>query len=174
MQRNHHNTDADSRDAERAFIDLVGRHQALIYKICLSFTRQRRDEVDDLKQDILCRLWSGFGSFRGESKESTWVYRVALNAGLQYYHRNKRMPRFETLTPGMAESYVDSDDQQQLNKMYDLIHRLGDEEQKLVFMYLDGASGKEMAEVLGIAEGNVRIKMHRAKEKLKKMAQYEE
>ena len=94
--------------------------------------------------------------------------------GLQYYHRNKRMPQFEELTSPMAETYMEHDDQQQLNRMYDLIHRLDDEEQKLVFMYLDGLSGKEMAEVLGKAEGNVRIRLHRIKEKLKKLAQYEE
>lgn len=174
MQRNLYTEDAGGRDTEQAFLDMVQRHQALIYKVCLSFTRQRRDEVDDLKQDILCHLWSGYGSFRRGSKESTWIYRVALNVGLQYYHRNKRMPQFEELTFPMAETYMEHDDQQQLNRMYDLIHRLDDEEQKLVFMYLDGLSGKEMAEVLGKAEGNVRIRLHRIKEKLKKLAQYEE
>lgn len=167
------NTSGGAPSAE-AFIDLVKRHEALIYKVCLAFTRQRRDEVEDLKQDILCNLWRGFGTFRGESRATTWIYRVALNTGLQYYRSNKRRPAFDELTPQMAETFVDEDDQQQLKRLYELIHRLGDEEQKMVFMYLDGMSGKEMAEVLETTEGNVRIRMYRVKEKLKKMAQYEE
>ncbi len=165
--------DSSIRDTEAAFVDMVKRHEALIYKVCLAFTRQRRDEVEDLKQDILCNLWRGFEEFRKESKESTWIYKVALNTGLQYYHRNERLPLTQELTPQMAERYVDEDDSRQLDRMYELIHRLDDEEQKLVYLYIDNVSGKEMAEVLGISEGNVRIKMFRVKEKLKRMAQYE-
>ena len=98
---------------------------------------------------------------------------MALNTGIQYYHRNERLPLTEELTPQMAERYVGEDDSRQLDRMYELIHRLDDEEQKLVYLYIDNVSGKEMAEVLGISEGNVRIKMFRVKEKLKRMAQYE-
>ena len=155
--------DSSIRDTEAAFVDMVKRHEALIYKVCLAFTRQCRDEVEDLKQDILCNLWHGYKGFRKESKESTWIYKVALNTG----------PLTEELTPQMAECYMGEEDGRQLGRMYELIHRLDDDEQKLVIMYLDDLSGKEMAEVLGISEGNVRIKMYRVKEKLKKMAQYE-
>ena len=165
--------DSSIRDTEAAFVDMVKRHEALIYKVCLAFTRQCRDEVEDLKQDILCNLWHGYKGFRKESKESTWIYKVALNTGLQFYHSNKRLPLTEELTPQMAECYMGEEDGRQLGRMYELIHRLDDDEQKLVIMYLDDLSGKEMAEVLGISEGNVRIKMYRVKEKLKKMAQYE-
>ena len=165
--------DSSIRDTEAAFVDMVKRHEALIYKVCLAFTRQRRDEVEDLKQDILCNLWRGYEGFRKESKESTWIYKIALNTGIQYYHRNERLPLTEELTPQMAERYVGEDDSRQLDRMYELIHRLDDEEQKLVYLYIDNVSGKEMAEVLGISEGNVRIKMFRVKEKLKRMAQYE-
>ena len=61
--------DSSIRDTEAAFVDMVKRHEALIYKVCLAFTRQRRDEVEDLKQDILCNLWHGYKGFRKESKE---------------------------------------------------------------------------------------------------------
>lgn len=153
---------------------MVRKHEALVYKVCLAFTRQRRDEVEDLKQEILCNLWKGYGGFRRESGESTWVYKVALNTGLQYYRRNKRILRPEPLTPQMAERYVDEADRPQLDRMYELIHRLDDEEQKLLFLYLDDVGGKEMARILGLSQGNVRIKLFRIKEKLKKMAQYEQ
>ena len=173
MHRKTHSDSGGQPGTEEAFMDMVKRNEALIYKVCLAFTRQCRDEVEDLKQDILCNLWHGYKGFRKESKESTWIYKVALNTGLQFYHRNKRLPLTEELTPQMAECYMGEEDGRQLGRMYELIHRLDDDEQKLVIMYLDDLSGKEMAEVLGISEGNVRIKMYRVKEKLKKMAQYE-
>jgi RNA polymerase sigma-70 factor (ECF subfamily) len=162
-----------TQSIEEAFTAMVKRNEALIYKVCLAFTRQQRDEVQDLKQEVLCNLWRGFSTFKNESRETTWIYKVALNTGIQYYHRNERLPLTEELTSQMAERYVGEDDSRQLDRMYELIHRLDDEEQKLVYLYIDNVSGKEMAEVLGISEGNVRIKMFRVKEKLKRMAQYE-
>lgn len=171
MHSKPHSTSNDLRETEAEFVAMVKRHEALIYKVCLTFTRRQPDEVEDLKQDVLCNLWRGYGGFKGESKESTWIYRVALNTGIQFYRRNQRMPRTEELTPRMAECYVGDDDQRQLDTLYTLIHRLDDEEQKLLFMYLDGVSGAEMAEALGIGQGNVRIRLHRIKTKLKKMAQ---
>ena len=173
IHRKTHSDSGGQPGTEEAFMAMVKRNEALIYKVCLAFTRQRRDEVEDLKQDILCNLWRGYEGFRKESKESTWIYKIALNTGIQYYHRNERLPLTEELTSQMAERYVDEDDSRQLDRMYELIHRLDDEEQKLVYLYIDNVSGKEMAEVLGISEGNVRIKMFRLKEKLKRMAQYE-
>ena len=162
-----------SPPTEEAFMAMVKRNEALIYKVCLAFTRQRREEVQDLKQEVLCNLWRGFDSFKKESRETTWIYKVALNTALQYYRKLQRTPQFEELTPRMADICVDEDDQQQLARMYELIHRLDDEEQKLIYLYLDDVSGKETAKILGMTPGNVRIKLFRIKEKLKTMAQDE-
>ena len=140
-----------TQSIEEAFTAMVKRNEALIYKVCLAFTRQQRDEVQDLKQEVLCNLWRGFGTFKNESRETTWIYKVALN----------------------TEIYTDEDDQQQLGRMYELIHRLDDEEQKLIYLYIDDVSGKETAKILGTTPGNVRLKLFRIKEKLKKMAQNE-
>ena len=173
IHRKTHSDSGGQPGTEEAFMDMVKRNEALIYKVCLAVSISGGDVAEEQKQDILCNLWRGYEGFRKESKESTWIYKIALNTGIQYYHRNERLPLTEELTPQMAERYVGEDDSRQLDRMYELIHRLDDEEQKLVYLYIDKVSGKEMAEVLGISEGNVRIKMFRVKEKLKRMAQYE-
>ncbi len=160
-------------NTQDAFTAMVRRNEALIYKVCLAFTRHRRDEVQDLKQEILCNLWRGYASFRNQSRESTWIYKVALNTALQYYRKLQQSPHIEVLDTQMAENYMDEDDQQLISRMYELIHRLDDEEQKLIYLYLDDVSGKEMAEILDTTPGNIRIRLFRTKEKLKKMAQYE-
>ena len=122
---------------EEAFMSMAKRNEALIYRVCLSFTRQRHDEVQDLKQEILCNLWRGYGGFRQESSEATWIYKVALNTGLQYYRKLQKSPFTTQLTTEMAETFVDEDDQKELARMYELIHQLDEDEQK---------TAKELAE----------------------------
>ena len=173
IHRKTHSDSGGQPGTEEAFMAMVKRNEALIYKVCLAFTRQRREEVQDLKQEVLCNLWRGFDSFKKESRETTWIYKVALNTALQYYRKLQRTPQFEELTPRMADICVDDDDQQQLARMYELIHRLDEEEQKLIYLYLDDVSGKETAKIMGTTPGNVRLKLFRIKEKLKKMAQNE-
>jgi len=154
---------------------MVKRHEALIYKVCLVFTRRRSDEVQDLKQEILCNLWRGYGGFRNQSKESTWIYKVALNTGLQYYRKLRRTPDFDSFddvsSEPPAEPPGDADFADRLEQLYSLIRRLSDEERQLTLLYLDGVDRRETAQILGISPAHVSIRLFRIKEKLKKMAQ---
>lgn len=157
---------------------MVKSHEALIYKVCIAFATQYGSTVEDLKQEILCNLWHGFGGFRHQCAESTWIYRVALNTALM--RRRKERHRLELTSlesiPYHPEPSTDLDvvEQRQLNRLYALIARLDKEEQKIIYLYLDRLSLKEIAEVLDISEGNVKIRIHRIKTKMKGMAQDEE
>lgn len=63
---------------EQAFAQLFREHKSTIYSVCYMFSKDL-DEIDDLFQEILARLWKGYDSFRAESDVRTWIYRVALN-----------------------------------------------------------------------------------------------
>lgn len=161
--------------SEKAFTAMVRRNEALIYKVCLAFASQHGTTVDDLKQEILCKLWEGYGSFRHQCSESTWLYRVALNTALMQHRREQLRPEIRPL--GAFEEPQASDeesDQQQLEQLYALIARLEQDEQKIIYLYLDHLSGKEIAEVMEISETNVKVRLHRIKIKMKGMAQDEE
>ena len=66
---------------EQAFTQLVREHKSTIYSVCYMFSKDS-DEIDDLFQEILIRLWKGYNSFRAESDVRTWIYRVSLNCCL--------------------------------------------------------------------------------------------
>ena len=69
--------------AELEFTRLIDRHKSVIYTVCLMFSKDR-DEIDDLFQEILIRLWNGYEKFRGEADIKTWIYRVSLNCCLNH------------------------------------------------------------------------------------------
>lgn len=75
---------------EQAFAQLVREHKSTIYSVCYMFSKDS-DEIDDLFQEILARLWNGYDSFRAESDVRTWIYRVALNCCLNADKKKKRL-----------------------------------------------------------------------------------
>lgn len=75
---------------EQAFVQLVREHKSTIYSVCYMFSRDS-DEIGDLFQEILTRLWKGYDSFRAESDVRTWIYRVALNCCLNADKKKKRL-----------------------------------------------------------------------------------
>ena len=74
---------------EQAFTQMVREHKSTIYSVCYMFSKDT-DEIDDLFQEILIRLWKGYDSFRAESDVRTWIYRVALNCCLNADKKRRR------------------------------------------------------------------------------------
>ena len=74
---------------ENEFVILVQKHQNLIHKICRLYTRSDA-EHKDLFQEITIQLWKAYPKFRGDSKFSTWMYRVGLNTAITLYRKSKR------------------------------------------------------------------------------------
>lgn len=102
---------------------LVERYKRVIYKVCYMYAPDA-GQVDDYFQEVVLALWRGFGNFRGESKVSTWVYRVALNTCLTFVRRRMLRPRSVHLAVDLA---CDDDAalREQLDELYAVIGRLG-------------------------------------------------
>ena len=79
---------------EQAFIKNIQQHQNIIYKVC-NLYRDRREDQEDLFQEIVYQLWKAYPGFKGESKLSTWMYRIALNTAIAAY----RKPKFDITYP---------------------------------------------------------------------------
>ena len=154
---------------EKDFVKLLEENQRIVHKVCKIYA-DNTAEHEDLFQEIAIQLWKSFPAFRGEAKFSTWMYRIALNTAISLFRKSRRS--VETHPPidvSTLKIYQDqySDDEERLKKMYDCIHKLSDIDKALIMMYLDDKPGKEIAEILGITEGNARVKMSRAKNTLK-------
>ena len=74
---------------EQQFTNIIREHERTIYTVCYMFS-SNTDEVNDLYQDILVRLWQGFDAFEGKSDIRTWIYRVSLNYCINFSNRQKK------------------------------------------------------------------------------------
>jgi len=155
---------------EKKFLSDFEKNQNIVHKVCSIYTTNQ-DQHNDLFQEIAIQVWKNYSKFRGEAKFSTWMYRVALNTAISLYRKSSRSIKTQDFSDvSFKIKSVDYDDtkDQQLKALYDGIRELSDIEKALIFLYLEDKPYKEIATTLGITEVNARVKMNRAKDKLKK------
>lgn len=160
-----------SKELEHSFVTELERHQNIVHKVCRIYT-SNQDQHNDLFQEITIQLWRAFPKFRGDSKFSTWMYRVALNTAITLYRKSKRSvstQNYDDVIFKITSEDYDDTEEEQLKIMYKAIKQLSDIEKALIFLYLEDKNYKEIAETIGITEVNARVKMNRIKTKLKKI-----
>lgn len=154
----------ETKERDEQFLEMIRQNEGIIFKVA-SFYADKEHPIGDLYQEVVLNLWKGYPSFRGESKYSTWIYRIALNTCVSFYRRNR-----------INVSYVDIDipdvvdNNEEIQELYKLINRLGKIERALVLLYLDDKPYKEIAEITGLSVTNVATKLSRIKDKLKQMS----
>lgn len=159
-------------ERQEVFKGWLQEHTGLVYKVARAFAPGEVDQ-QDLVQEILLQMWCSLPRFEGKAKASTWIYRVALNTALAWRrketrHRATQTPRIEIEDfPGTE---VDSAQrvarEEVVTRLYDAIHQLPKVDAALVLLYLEDLSYREMAEVLGLSESNVGVKLNRARRAL--------
>jgi RNA polymerase sigma-70 factor (ECF subfamily) len=132
----------------------------------------RYSDREDLFQEITLQAWKAYGSFRGDARFSTWLYRVALNTAITFFRKEKRRPGLQ-LTDSLPEQADDTHDpvEEQLKAMYAAIGELSRIDKALIMLYLEDYSYNEIGEMMGITANNVAVKMNRIKTKLKEKTQ---
>jgi len=150
----------------KEFIDMLIQHKQIIYKVCFIYATNK-DDVNDLYQETVLNLWHAYPGFRKESKASTWIYRIALNVCISDLRKKKKLD-FVPLKIDVG-IYDESEKNELLNEMYQLIRRLTKLERMYILLWLDEKSYEEIAEITGVSRNNVAIRLHRIKDKLKQM-----
>ncbi len=157
------------KDLEAKFLLDFEQNQNIVHKVCRIYTTNQ-DAHNDLFQEVVIQLWKNYSKFRGDSKFSTWMYRVALNTAISLYRKSTRRIKTQNIddfTYKIKSSDYDDTEEQQLKSLYSAIHQLNDIDKALIFLYLEDKPYKEISATLGITSVNARVKMNRAKEKLK-------
>ncbi len=160
---------------QKEFLELIQQHKGLIYKVCHIYAHDEASK-QDLFQEIVIQLWKSFGSFRGEAKISTWMYRIALNTALTDLRKRKTkvdLHYTDQSNLDIEEVEYDSQRDEEEKLLYSAIAKLSQIEKAVVMMYLEDKSYEEMEEVLGISQGTLRVKMNRIKEKLRLLVKTE-
>ena len=150
---------------EKQFEELVKQYKRTIYSVCYMFSRDN-EEINDLFQEILVRLWLGFDQFEQRSSVSTWVYRIALNTAINSDKRAKRRPQTVPLSTDIDPYDPQDSSLEQVRQLYALINQLDVMDRGLVLLWLEGIGYDEIAAIMGITVANVGIKLYRIKEKL--------
>lgn len=161
---------------EKEFLHIISKNQGIIHKVCNIYC-DNEDDRNDLMQEILAQLWKSYSTFRNESKFSTWMYRVALNTAITFFKKNIRLPRQTSLNNSnlqIAYEEYTPETEDNIRMLRLAVARLTGIEKSIILLFLENKSYEEIAEITGITQNYVRVKMNRIKKKLKTMMSSEE
>jgi RNA polymerase sigma factor (sigma-70 family) len=154
---------------EKEFLEIVRVNQGIIHKVCSIYCDNEEDR-QDLFQEILAQLWKSFPGFRHESKFSTWMYRIALNTAItsfKKWHRQSTMKRLSGEYFQIADDNSSLETDENIAQLKLAIARLSGIEKSIILLFLENNSYEEIADITGITQNYVRVKMNRIKTKLK-------
>lgn len=150
------------------FMEGVREYDGMIRRICLGYSRAAED-LEDLYQDVLVNIWQGLAGYRADASMKTWIYRVALNTCVSSLRRRSRRPNAASLEDVVNVSDDSGEKMQEVRELHECISMLGNIDKAVVMLWLDEYSYEEIAELTGLTRGNVATRLHRAKEKLRRI-----
>lgn len=154
-------------DSKKEFIGIIKENQGLIYKVTKVYTNSKED-AQDLYQEIVYQLWKSFGSFRNESKISTWMYRIALNTSIAHLNKEKRKGNHAPIDEVLLNKTDINDTlkEEQIEVLYAHIKKLDTIEKGIILLYLEGKTYDEIASITGFTSTNVGTRLGRIKQKI--------
>jgi RNA polymerase sigma factor (sigma-70 family) len=150
------------------FKQLFDENSKRIFNLCYGYTGDA-DVANDLMQETFVKVWQHLDKFRNQSQWSTWIYRIGVNTCLSYLRSAKRKPTEpleNSLYEQKAEEHSDREKQEQIATLYKAIAQLGEYDRIIITLVLDEVPYAEIAEIAEISEGNLRVRIHRIKQKL--------
>jgi RNA polymerase sigma-70 factor, ECF subfamily len=161
------------KQKETQFKQIVADNSERIMRICRYYNPNREDQKD-MYQEVLVNIWKSLDSFRGDSKISTWVYRIAVNTSLNFTGKSFRQMKL-MVDRDVNNLQVLADEDLSLKQQFEtdfaslqqLLNQLSVIEKAMMSLVLEDLSMREIADIIGLTENNVRVKIHRIKEKLR-------
>jgi RNA polymerase sigma factor (sigma-70 family) len=156
-----------------AYSFLVDKHKDMVFSIALKILRSRED-AEELAQDVFVKAYQSLDTFKGESKFSTWLYRIVYNAAIS----KTRKKKIETvvLDYNLVDNYSTDEIKENINRLgYDeqkrivdqILKELSPEESVMITLfYFKENSTEEISEIMGMTQSNVKVKLHRLRKKL--------
>ena len=154
-------------EQRRIFDEWLHQYRALLFKVITSYAFNAEDQ-NDLFQDICLGVYQSIPNFKAACAVSTWLYRIALNTALKWSAREKKHSdghRELTAMPDLLQTSNQAKDER-ITWLYEAIRKLNEIDRSLTLLLLDGYSYREMAEIMGITESNIGVRVHRVKKQL--------
>ncbi len=154
---------------EKIFRELYQKEYQRVFRLCKGYFNGNEALSQDATQEVFVKIWENIDSYRKEAKITTWIYRIAVNVCLMQVR--KASYRKEKSGGDLPDIQMESSDDEQeikLKKMYVCIQTLDEVNRTIVLMMLDGVDYSDIAEIVGVSEDNLRVKIHRIKHNLSK------
>ena len=155
--------------SEDKFVGDINENAGIIHKICNIYFTSLHDR-QDAYQEILYQLWRSYPAFKGDSKFSTWMYKVALNTAISYMKKSNRV-RSDAILPGQLEHLAESNREQgtheKMQMLYTAINALSEIDKAITLLFLEDKSYEEISSITGITKTNVSVRLVRIKKSLK-------
>ncbi|HAM99626.1 MAG TPA: RNA polymerase subunit sigma-70 [Marinilabiliales bacterium] len=148
------------------FLELVEKNKKLIYKVSHMYCDHTIDKKD-LFQEIVANLWKAYPNFKGNSKVSTWIYRISINTAISWIRDYIKIKNHIEYTNVMPQIQDDSEIDDLYDQLYCSIGDLNKLDKALILLQLDGYSYDEISEIIGLTKTNVATKISRIKLNLK-------
>ena len=148
--------------AQDTFISLIQENEGIVYKVIGLYADSELDRKD-LKQEILLQSWKAYARFRGDAKFSTWLYKISLNTALTY---RKSLERSTVVKDNLLQEDSPEPNKGHRELLYAIVKKLDKVDRMLMSLHLDGYGNKEIAEITGMTQNHVNVKIHRLKQQI--------
>lgn len=145
------------------FEEIYSMYSPQIFRVCMGYVNDH-DQAKDLTQETFIAVWRNLSSFRNESKISTWIFRIATNNCLRAIEKNKRVTKVDL--PFDLPAMHEETQEEKLTFLYNCIAELEEVDRIIISLVLEDVPQAEIASIVGLSTGNIRVKIHRIKEKL--------
>ncbi|MET0465948.1 MAG: sigma-70 family RNA polymerase sigma factor [Chitinophagaceae bacterium] len=150
------------------FDSIYEQYHDMVFQVCTGFLKGDREMAADLTQDVFINTWNAYSSYRGDASHKTWIYRITVNTCLQHLRKQKNRTNVGT------EALGDRPDEEKpgdahFTDLYQAIGQLNELDRLIIMMVLEEIDYPEISQIVGISEGNLRVRIHRIKQKLKKL-----
>jgi len=156
-------------NSQDTFDQLLKENKYKIYRICKIYAAAPI-EPQDLFQEVVFQIWKSLPNFKGKSSIDTWVYRIALNVCLRSKMKldksNQKTSRFDAIHFTTVTETVDPFEEEKFKYLKECIETLNESDTSIIVLYLDELSYKGIAEITGLSENHIAVKMKRIRKKL--------
>lgn len=151
---------------EEQFQQYYKDYKGMVFSLCKGFVKGDNDEASDLTQEVFIRVWNALPEFKGNASPKTWIYRISVNTCLLHLRKQKNYLK-QPLNEHLKDTSLDEDNTtNDYSELYSAINELKEMDRIIILLVLDELKYDEISNIVGIAEGALRVRIHRIKQKL--------
>lgn len=161
---------------QQSFSILVSRYQHFVFTIALRYVNNR-EEAEEIAQDVFVKAYRSLAGFNGKSKFSTWLYAITHHTSLSYMRKTRittlsvdAQPALEAAMPATEDTALQIERNSTRSMLQNTMNRMGGADAEvLTLFYTAGQSLEEIAIITGQSPNNIKVRLFRARQKLKKI-----